>query len=161
MLTPRLLIGGCLSSLLLSVSTADAFIPSLERRSVPVPLGRSRVVISSTKAPDLLPGIEVIQQHNAELLDKLEALGTSNYFRLYSVDILASCEYMPQELFECYTESCEIFPVDEEEVSVYHGDLFIFWLRAVKWTLLNPTFNFQYFHYLPTFAVGPRLYQRA
>jgi len=32
------------------------------------------------------------------------------------VDMLASCEYMPQELFECYSETCEIYPVDEEEV---------------------------------------------
>jgi len=24
---------------------------------------------------------------------------------------------MPQELFECYTESCEIYPEDEAEVS--------------------------------------------
>lgn len=60
--------------------------------------------------------MEAIQQFNAQLLEKLEAFRDSKYFRLYSVDILASCEYMPQELFECYTESCEIYPVDEEEV---------------------------------------------
>jgi len=30
--------------------------------------------------------------------------------------MLASCEYIPQELFECYTESCEIYPVDDDEV---------------------------------------------
>jgi len=30
--------------------------------------------------------------------------------------MLASCGYLPQELFECYTESCEIYPVDDEEV---------------------------------------------
>ena len=64
------------------------------------------------------PGIQAIQQYNADLLDRLETLRESNYFRLYSVDILGSCEYMPQELFECYTESCEIYPVDEEEVSL-------------------------------------------
>ena len=67
---------------------------------------------------DLLPGIEAIQQYNAELLSKLEALRESDYFRLYSVDILGSCEYMAQELFECYTESCEIYPVDDDAVSV-------------------------------------------
>ncbi len=27
--------------------------------------------------------------------------------------MLASCEYIPQELFECYSETCEIYPVDE------------------------------------------------
>jgi len=30
--------------------------------------------------------------------------------------MLGSCEYMPQELFECYSETCEIYPIDEEEV---------------------------------------------
>ena len=27
--------------------------------------------------------------------------------------MLASCEYIPQELFECYSQTCEIYPVDE------------------------------------------------
>ena len=47
------------------------------------------------------------------LLSELRSLP---YFRLYSCDMLASCEYLPQELFECYTESCEIYPVDDDEV---------------------------------------------
>ena len=67
-------------------------------------------------AGDLQPGIETINAHNQELFGKLDALRESDDFRFYSVDILASCEYMPQELFECYTESCEIYPVDEGEV---------------------------------------------
>lgn len=65
---------------------------------------------------DLLPGINSIQELNTCLYDRLENLRTDPYFRFYSVDILASCEYMPQELVECYTESCEIYPADEEEV---------------------------------------------
>lgn len=39
-------------------------------------------------------------------------------FRLYSVDMLGSCEYLPQELFECYSETCEIYPIDDEEIPV-------------------------------------------
>ena len=27
--------------------------------------------------------------------------------------MFASCEYILQELFECYSETCEIYPVDE------------------------------------------------
>mmetsp|Transcript_7555 Transcript_7555/g.9880 ORF Transcript_7555/g.9880 Transcript_7555/m.9880 type:complete len:425 (-) Transcript_7555:144-1418(-) len=66
---------------------------------------------------DLLPGIQAIDQGgNQELLLKLEALREAPDFRFFSVDILASCEYMPQELFECYTEGCEILPIDEEDV---------------------------------------------
>lgn len=64
----------------------------------------------------LLPGIQAIDSSNEDLFGKLEALREKPSFRLFSVDILASCEYMPQELFECYTESCEIYPADEEEV---------------------------------------------
>lgn len=30
--------------------------------------------------------------------------------------MLASCEYMPEELQECVSESCEVYPVDEGEV---------------------------------------------
>ena len=30
--------------------------------------------------------------------------------------MLASCEYLPQELGECVSESCEVYPIDEEEV---------------------------------------------
>jgi hypothetical protein len=71
-------------------------------------------VISSNQ--DLLPGIAAIEESNEELQKLLVGLRDKPYFRLYSVDILASCEYMPQELFECYTESCEIYPIDEEEV---------------------------------------------
>ena len=124
MLTPQLFLG--LSLLLLSKTSVNGFLPSLQRlvthqQRQPVPCSRSPVVLSSTLSPYLLPGIEAVQQHNGELLDKLEALKDSNYFRLYSVDILASCEYMPQELFECYTESCEIYPVDEDVVSTCYS----------------------------------------
>ena len=39
------------------------------------------------------------------------------YFRLSSANVLASCKLLPQELFECYTDkSCEVHPVDDEEV---------------------------------------------
>lgn len=67
---------------------------------------------------DMLPGIQAINTANTGLLEKLEQLKQNPYFRLYSVDILASCEYLPQELFECYSETCEIYPVDEDEVRI-------------------------------------------
>lgn len=72
---------------------------------------------SISNNPDLSPGIKAIDEGNSQLLEKLQTLQTNPYFRYYSVDILASCEFMPQELFECYTESCEIYPADEDEVS--------------------------------------------
>jgi hypothetical protein len=51
---------------------------------------------------------------NSDLCDRLEALKDKPYFRLYSVDILGNCEYMPQEIYECYSEACEVYPVDED-----------------------------------------------
>jgi Endoplasmic Reticulum Oxidoreductin 1 (ERO1) len=79
----------------------------------------SRLCAASTVSNDeeLLPGIAAIDQANDDFKAKLEKLRDLPYFRLYSVDILGSCEYMPQELFECYTESCEIYPEDEDAVS--------------------------------------------
>lgn len=65
----------------------------------------------------MLPGIAEIDKANDQFFMQLQTLRNQPYFRYYSVDILASCEYMPQELFECYTESCEIYPEDEAEVS--------------------------------------------
>ena len=65
---------------------------------------------------DLLPGISVIDDANDVIAEQMEKLQESPYFRLFCVDILASCEYMPQELFECYSETCEVYPVDDEEV---------------------------------------------
>ena len=75
----------------------------------------SAATISSNE--DLLPGIAAIDASNGALYQQLEEMRSKPYFRLYSVDILASCEYLPQELFECYSETCEIYPVDEDEVS--------------------------------------------
>ena len=78
-------------------------------------ISRSATKISSNV--DLLPGIASIDAQNHEFYEHLLVLREKPSFRLYSVDMLASCEYMPQELFECYSQTCEIYPVDEDEVS--------------------------------------------
>jgi Endoplasmic Reticulum Oxidoreductin 1 (ERO1) len=67
--------------------------------------------------PDLLPGIAAIDAQNHGFYEHLHELRDKPFFRLYSVDMLASCEYMPQQLFECYSETCEIYPVDDDDVS--------------------------------------------
>ena len=128
--------GSCTQLLLLATvrlhqsSLVDAFatlrpVSSLQRQRqhhhrtthVPVSKSSSSATIESSNE-DLLPGIAEIDKANDALFEQLQALRDQPYFRYYSVDILASCEYMPQELFECYTESCEIYPEDESEVSV-------------------------------------------
>mmetsp|Transcript_23859 Transcript_23859/g.35469 ORF Transcript_23859/g.35469 Transcript_23859/m.35469 type:complete len:552 (+) Transcript_23859:258-1913(+) len=67
----------------------------------------------SSASSDIQPGIDIIQKHNPSLHSSLTNLRNIPYFRYYSCDMLASCEYMPQELFECYSQTCEIYPVDE------------------------------------------------
>lgn len=79
----------------------------------------SSVVIPQPSRVDFVPSIEAVDRMNPELEGLLMDLRQGNYFRLYSVDMLGSCEYIPQELFECYSESCEIYPVDEDEVPAY------------------------------------------
>lgn len=61
-------------------------------------------------------GSDAIEASNEQLKGMLDELRDNDFFRLYSCDMLGSCEYIPQELFECYSESCEIYPVDDEEV---------------------------------------------
>lgn len=73
-----------------------------------------------SKNKELVPGIDIINANIDELYSKLSSLReNSYYFRQYSVDILGSCEYMSQELFECYTDQCEIYPEDDDDVRNY------------------------------------------
>lgn len=80
-------------------------------------LSSTASAISSNQ--DLLPGIEAIISQNHEFCGKLEAITKQPFFRLYSCDMLGSCEYLPQELTECYSETCEIYPIDEDDVPGY------------------------------------------
>jgi len=114
------------SLLSLAMGAAIAFnpphsFPSVKNQS-PMPQHshlRSLLLLSSVSSnEDLRPGITAIVGANEEIMSQLDSVLQTQNFRLYSVDILASCEYMPQELFECYSETCEIYPVDEDQVSV-------------------------------------------
>ena len=95
-----------------SLSRSPLYRQSAGRICANTPLRASPI---STNA-DLLPGISTIDAFNDEIGNQLRGLRETPYFRLYSVDILGSCEYMPQELFECYSETCEIYPIDDDEV---------------------------------------------
>ena len=82
-----------------------------------IPLSSRLAATAISNNEELLPGISAINESNDDLNVKLSKLCDHSFFRLFSVDILASCEYMPQELFECCTETCEIYPEDEDAVS--------------------------------------------
>ena len=64
--------------------------------------------------PCLRNGAIAIDPEVDELVDLLEEIRSQPFFRLYSVDLLASCAYMPQEITECETQSCDLYPVDED-----------------------------------------------
>ncbi|CAJ1969458.1 unnamed protein product [Cylindrotheca closterium] len=91
-------------------------LPGFKTGSQPVSRCSSALPSTISSNDDLLPGISAIGEANGQLSEQLEGLSDSNYFRLYCVDILASCEYMPQELFECYSETCEVYPIDDDEI---------------------------------------------
>lgn len=91
-----------------------------------IPLSSRNAVTTISSNEELLPGIVAINESNDDLSAKLSKLCDHPFFRLFSVDILASCEYMPQELFECYTETCEIYPEDENAVRTIKHSFFLF-----------------------------------
>lgn len=106
-----------------SISTGDGFLLPTQptkciSRQLQCQQKASALVLGSAVSSngELQAGISAIDAANPALYDKLSRLRDNTYFKLFSVDILASCEYMPQELFECYSETCEIYPVDEDEV---------------------------------------------
>eukprot|EP00553_Chaetoceros_curvisetus_P006979 CAMPEP_0204632170 /NCGR_PEP_ID=MMETSP0717-20131115/24352_1 /ASSEMBLY_ACC=CAM_ASM_000666 /TAXON_ID=230516 /ORGANISM="Chaetoceros curvisetus" /LENGTH=442 /DNA_ID=CAMNT_0051649949 /DNA_START=14 /DNA_END=1342 /DNA_ORIENTATION=+ len=107
-----------LSHLANNIQSLKSNYPSRERISKPSspspPPSPSCLYSSATE--ELTPGIEAIDAMNGDIEPLLASLREQEYFRLYSVDMLGSCEYMPQELFECYSETCEIYPIDDEDV---------------------------------------------
>lgn len=113
------------SCFFLALEYGTAFILPLTTRSVyfrsPSAVTTS---LQSSATEELTPGIEAINSMNNDIEPLLSELREQEYFRLYSVDMLGSCEYMPQELFECYSETCEIYPIDEEEVSLFEMTFF-------------------------------------
>eukprot|EP00613_Pedinella_sp_CCMP2098_P054569 CAMPEP_0171897546 /NCGR_PEP_ID=MMETSP0992-20121227/48198_1 /TAXON_ID=483369 /ORGANISM="non described non described, Strain CCMP2098" /LENGTH=392 /DNA_ID=CAMNT_0012525691 /DNA_START=8 /DNA_END=1186 /DNA_ORIENTATION=+ len=57
-------------------------------------------------------GLQCIDEYNEDLLEVLDELRQQPFFRYYSVDLLKGCNYFPQDIDECSTQSCEIYPVD-------------------------------------------------
>eukprot|EP00577_Skeletonema_sp_RCC1716_P012502 CAMPEP_0113416484 /NCGR_PEP_ID=MMETSP0013_2-20120614/25139_1 /TAXON_ID=2843 ORGANISM="Skeletonema costatum, Strain 1716" /NCGR_SAMPLE_ID=MMETSP0013_2 /ASSEMBLY_ACC=CAM_ASM_000158 /LENGTH=408 /DNA_ID=CAMNT_0000303539 /DNA_START=52 /DNA_END=1275 /DNA_ORIENTATION=+ /assembly_acc=CAM_ASM_000158 len=103
--------------------TSSAFIttqPSSSHQSTHAAFRVSSTFLKASTTPlhdeSLSPGITAIDTSLPSLSPLFSSLRSLPFFRLYSCDMLASCEYIPQELFECYTESCEIYPIDDDEV---------------------------------------------
>jgi hypothetical protein len=94
--------------------------PVLKSQSSVIQPFRPRASVLSSSVSfneELRQGIMSIDGANELMMSQLNTIRQTQNFRLFSVDILASCEYMPQELFECYSETCEIYPVDDEQVN--------------------------------------------
>lgn len=110
-----------------------------------IPLLSRNAETTISNNEELLPGITAINEANDGLNSKLSKLCDHLFFRLFSIDILASCEYMPQELFECYTETCEIYPEDEEAVSALNTNSYSY----NSYTLLSIIYNLSFTHLGP------------
>ncbi len=61
-------------------------------------------------------GLAAIDSYNEELLEIVEELRQQPFFKLYSVDLLKGCNYFPQAPDECASGSCELYPVENDEV---------------------------------------------
>lgn len=61
-------------------------------------------------------GLAAIDEYNEDLLEILDELRSQPFFRMYSVDLLKGCNYFPQGEDECDSQSCEIYPMDEDDV---------------------------------------------
>mmetsp|Transcript_2642 Transcript_2642/g.4019 ORF Transcript_2642/g.4019 Transcript_2642/m.4019 type:complete len:401 (+) Transcript_2642:202-1404(+) len=99
--------------------SAFSFRPSFvvgSKKSLLVSRATTSIVVPQPTTVDLIPGILAVDSMNSDLEQLLADLREEPFFRLYSVDMLGSCEYMPQQLFECYSASCEIYAVEEEDI---------------------------------------------
>ena len=64
----------------------------------------------------LLEAVSAIDKETPQMLELADTVRSTPFFRLYSVDMLASCAYFVQDIEACGLESCECFPVDERSV---------------------------------------------
>lgn len=71
----------------------------------------------------LLEGAKAVRAHNAQALPLLQDLRARTFFRLYSVDLLASCSYMPSEEVPCELGACEVDPAEEVPEELEERDL--------------------------------------
>lgn len=70
----------------------------------------------SSRAADFAAAVSAIDTEGKSVLDLCKPLRAAAFFRLYSVDMMASCGYFPQEIEPCGLELCECYPIDEREV---------------------------------------------
>ncbi|KAJ1623538.1 hypothetical protein T492DRAFT_1054005 [Pavlovales sp. CCMP2436] len=72
----------------------------------------------SSRASEFDRGVDAINRQVDSTVAKLKQIVDSDFFCLYSVDMLASCAYLPQETDECTLQECECLPCDDEDVPV-------------------------------------------
>lgn len=57
-------------------------------------------------------GLQAIDLYNEELLEIVDEIRAAPFFKLYSVNMMNGCNYFPQGIDECESQSCELYPVD-------------------------------------------------
>ncbi|EKX38461.1 hypothetical protein GUITHDRAFT_115427 [Guillardia theta CCMP2712] len=97
--------------LLVLVAPSHSFQPLLQPSSL-----LRKPLVSSAKAPrtsirlasSLRAGYDFSKEHNHRLVDHFHHLRKQEYFRLFAVDLLSSCTYMPTADMPCEMDRCEI-----------------------------------------------------
>ena len=119
-----------------SSSSSSSFPSSLALHSAPP----SRFFLSENLAPAHAALHEPAAI--ASFLPSLkELLSTTPSLSLYSIDLLAGCEYLPQEMEECSSATCELYPLDidveEEYPEVVNADRADFDFRLDGWARMD------------------------
>ena len=127
LLRPRHHVQSRLSSTQDAAGTLDAALPTRWTLSQPL-LPAYVSLLPHTTSNTFLP-----------LLSNL--IITTPALNLYSVDLLASCEYLPLELEECSSSTCEIYPLDldieDEYPTIYKQDAAEFGFRLDGWARMD------------------------
>ncbi|KAG8470208.1 hypothetical protein KFE25_008629 [Diacronema lutheri] len=70
----------------------------------------------SSRAKEFDRGVDAINRQVDGAIEMLNEITSEPFFSLYSVDMLASCAYLLQDVDECNLQSCECLPCDDEDV---------------------------------------------
>lgn len=82
----------------------------------------------------VLEGAAVVAQYTGELEPHFNGLRRRPFFRYYSVDLMASCSYLPQVESPCELDACEIEPTDGAPKAIQQRDLNEYEFELDSWS---------------------------
>ena len=73
--------------------------------------------------PELAEVIAALGAADLGVLSELEDLRSQKFFALYSIDMLANCAYLKDQLDECEFDACEVLPEEPAPLRLFARDL--------------------------------------